>query len=75
MEVTGRDAERKADGWGGEVEGMGSGAGGGVGGEMEAERKKSSGTSSHGEETTAAGVAVSPGSAIAEIGGDRLTSR
>jgi hypothetical protein len=75
VEAGGREADR----WGagvaaerGEVEGMGAGAAGG--GEMEAERKKSSGRSSHDEEAAAGhgeakGFVAPPGSAIGEIGG------
>jgi hypothetical protein len=70
VEVNGRNDERRACGGAGEVQRMGARAGGGQGDEMEAERKKSSGISSHGEETAADGVAASPGSTIGEIGGD-----
>jgi hypothetical protein len=60
----GFEADRCAAGRG-EVEGIGAG-----GGEMEAERKKSSGRSCHGEAAAAVekGFVVSPGSAIGEWG-------
>jgi hypothetical protein len=65
VEAGGREVDRCGVGAAGHGELGGVGAGGD---EMEAERKKSSGRSSHGEAAAAArmGFVVSPGSAIGE---------